>query len=231
MLSSVLDLIFPPRCAACRTLLEHGGALCAQCRALIPLHAAVFCGECGRSLRAPARRCHSACPYRLAAATDYAGTIKSLLHALKFDLVRDAAEELGGLLAKYAAAAGLPLENRLIIPIPLSRRRERERGFNQSLLITQSFLKCLREPSPLLAPNALWRNRHTPAQSQTTSLEERLHNLKGCFTADFEAVRGKDLIIVDDVATSGATLAEAAHSLRAAGAADILAIVCAKTPS
>jgi ComF family protein len=113
----------------------------------------------------------------------------------------------------------------LVLPIPLSRERLAERGFNQSLQLAR-----------LLAPRQwdatlLLRIRHTPAQS-ALDRKARLANVKGAFALDplrAGEVRGKRIVLVDDVMTSGASLHSAARVLREAGAARVTAIVLART--
>jgi competence protein ComFC len=225
MLSGILDLIFPPRCVVCRTLLKHGEVLCHSCRKKITIHATFFCGRCRLRLPEGKKVCHKDTPYLLGAATDYHGPAKKLIHALKFDLVQDAAEELGSLLSEYSARVNFEPQNDLVIPIPLSRQRRRERGFNQAEQIARSLATRL---GLELCTAPLCRIRQTPAQSKTASLHERIKNVAGCFSADPEIVRGRNILLIDDVVTSGATLLEAAKALKAAGADTITALVAAK---
>ena len=114
----------------------------------------------------------------------------------------------------------------LLLPIPLSSHRLAERGFNQSLLLALQ-LNRLKTRSHLLL-----RMRHTPAQS-SLKRQERLANLVGAFAvAPLEAglIRGQNILLIDDVMTSGATLNLAAQVLKQAGAKTVSALVLAKTP-
>jgi ComF family protein len=224
MLSKLLDLVFPPRCVACRTLLKHDESLCNKCRSKITLNTTFFCGECRLRISKPRPSCHPDFPYILGAATEYQGPVKKMVHALKFDLLVHTADELGLLLVNYAAKTKLDTKDRIIVPIPLSKQRERERGFNQAKRIAEVFASHLDLP---LVPG-LQRTRHTPAQSKTTSLHERRTNLARCFKADKNLVSGQDILLIDDVVTSGVTLKEAALALKKAGAGQITAMVCAK---
>ena len=149
-------------------------------------------------------------------------------------------EELLAFLAEYA-----PLTNftdPLLIPIPLSRKRERERGFNQCVLLTDELLRL--DISPIKGSTAvlgrrgvigrnftlslaLQKTKDTPSQTKTESRAEREKNLRGCFAADAEVVRGRNIILIDDVATTGATIDEARRTLRAAGARKVIAFTIA----
>ena len=115
----------------------------------------------------------------------------------------------------------------VLIPIPLSLKRLSERGFNQSLVLSQQLSLQKTQPSSLL------RMRNTLAQS-TLPRNERLTNLKGAFAvAPLMAahLRGKRILLIDDVMTSGATLNAAAQVLKQAGAAHVSALVFARTPA
>lgn len=115
----------------------------------------------------------------------------------------------------------------VLIPIPLSCKRLSERGFNQSLVLSQQLSRQKTQASSLL------RMRNTLAQS-TLPRNERLTNLKGAFAvAPFMAtqLRGKRILLIDDVMTSGATLNEAAQVLKQVGAAHVSALVFARTPA
>jgi ComF family protein len=99
----------------------------------------------------------------------------------------------------------------LLIPIPLHPERERERGYNQSALLVRHLSRQLGLPSD---EDALWRTRHTPPQVGLT-VEQRRLNVRGAFAANGAGVAGRHVLLVDDVFTSGATLASAAGALLA----------------
>ncbi len=226
MLEKILNLIFPPRCIGCGKN-TRSSVLCEPCTRKITLHQTLFCGRCGLRLPAGKRVCHKEFPYLLGAATDFGNDIvRNAIHALKFQYVKNAADALGDLLVRYAAMLHLPFEDYLIIPIPLSPRRLRERGFNQSELIANIFARGFGLP---IETKALMRVKNTKPQSETKNLVERRENLARSFTARHpEYVAGKNIILVDDVTTSGATLLEAATVLKSAGARKIIAFTVAR---
>ena len=112
-----------------------------------------------------------------------------------------------------------------LIPVPLSGERLRERGFNQALLLARALDR------DKTRPNLLLRIQHSPAQS-TLSRKERVRNLQSAFAIEpdhYASLRGKRCVLVDDVMTTGSTLHAAANVLRAAGAANVTALVFART--
>jgi len=114
----------------------------------------------------------------------------------------------------------------LLMPIPISVERRIERGYNQSEHIAKSILPFDLEHILLYAPQWLTKTKDTSSQSHTASRAERLQNLAGCFSAD-PRVENYYVILVDDVTTTGATLAEARQTLLSAGARDCLAFTIA----
>ena len=121
------------------------------------------------------------------------------------------------------------LETFTVIPLPLSKERQRARGFNQSSLIARSVAEQLSLP---YTENILHRTRHRPPQSETEDVEERKNNIRGCFAvaegAGAVPAAGKNIIVIDDVVTSGNTFNESARTLKDAGAQRILAVAVAR---
>jgi len=125
------------------------------------------------------------------------------------------------------ASADFPLDSYTLVPLPLHPSREKERGFNQSELLAEIISKTFNLP---LEKNILIRAKNTRAQAELTDWEERQANLQNAFTvADPENLKGKNIILVDDVYTSGATMSAAAETLHKAGAKKIIGLVLAKT--
>jgi ComF family protein len=118
-------------------------------------------------------------------------------------------------------------ENPIVIPLPLSSKRRQERGWNQSELIGQELAKLSSEWQ--YDPNILLKIRHTLPQTKLRR-EERLKNLKGCFLVSKNSVSkisGRNIILIDDVTTTGSTIIEARRTLLAAGARQVLAFTVA----
>jgi len=110
--------------------------------------------------------------------------------------------------------------NLIVVPIPLFPAKERERGFNQAALLA-------RELGYPIDESAIRRTRETPPQARARSRRERILQIRGAFEATGKNLKGKDILLVDDVATTGATLLEAARILKRAGAGKIYAAVFA----
>lgn len=166
-------------------------------------------------------------PYLLGAAGDYQNeTVRNLIHALKFNGVRDAALPLAELIIQYLSRARFETRNFAVVAIPLHTFRERDRGFNQSEHIAAHLARRLGAP---LISGILLRRKRTAPQSELGDHELRKENMRDAFSAEQSAaVRNANLFLVDDVTTSGATFFEAARTLKAAGARKIIALAAAR---
>lgn len=223
---SFLDLLFPSRCLVCGKRGAPAEYLCGECAQKIPIHQTLFCALCGARLPHNRAVCHKDEPYLLGAATNYQHpSVKILIRTLKFKLVRGVAEPLTGLIIRYANGLNLPLEEYVVVPIPLGPRREKSRGFNQAELITQIFAAKFNLP---LQNNLLYRGRETKPQSELKGLAERRTNLVTSFALKDGVEVPSKIILVDDVTTSGVTLHAAAEVLKQSGARKIIALTVAR---
>lgn len=199
ILSFVHNSLFPARCAGCKI---KGTYLCDICNAKIPRR-----GNYGD------KAIFSVVPYNHP-------TVKQLIWLLKYRGVRDIAETFSDWLYEalledlaetkiYREQAG----KILIIPIPLTKKRLRERGFNQAEEIAKHLV--IIDPKLFrLESNNLIRIKNTPTQVSVKNRTERLNNLKGVFNiVNRKNLRGRTIILLDDVATTGTTLAEAEKAL------------------
>lgn len=220
---SGLDWIFPPVCAGCG---RPGSRWCADCQAAVIPPAEPLCPRCGLPLAQP-----GLCPTCVANPPSFdllrswlifEGPIRKALHRLKYrrDLgLGDAlAEGLDGCLRQLGWTADL------VVPMPLGRRRMRERGYNQVGLVARPLALAR---GWRYAPAALRRARETASQVGLSAEERRL-NVRGAFRASERLVRGRQVLLLDDVATTGATLTEAARALRDAGAAGVNCLTIAR---
>lgn len=198
----------------------------------------VLCSLCGEKL--PGRyfedeagpRCvpcrHAAPLFRKAVAHGaYDGALRDLLHLFKYEHVRSAAPLLGRLLNRAAARMELP-ENLLVVPVPLFRGKQRSRGFNQAEDIARNFVRCWTGGSIQLEVSALIRTRDTASQTGLTR-HQRRSNMRGAFAVPQpERVRDRNILIVDDVMTTGTTAGECARVLLRAGANQIFVATVAR---
>lgn len=209
----ILDLIFPPKCPFCGKVQDRPG-ICGGCGDSLP-----WTGEGGSLWELPGG-------LRCAAPLWYEGTARSGLLRFKFQGAAGAAEILGGLIAQCAAER-LSGEFDAVTWVPVSRRRLRKRGYDQARLLAEAACR-LWSVKPVRFLNKIVDNS---AQSGLPEGSARWANVRGVYrAADPEKLRGRRILIVDDICTTGATLAECAGVLRAAGAAGTVCIAAARTP-
>lgn len=162
----------------------------------------------------------------------YTGTMRSLLHLLKYEGLEPVAGRLGALMAAQLHSVPGFASEMLIIPVPLFKARKRQRGFNQAELLAGAVLQSLRQLRPewkgTLARNVLTRRRATESQAGL-SQSERRRNLRGAFfVSDAEQVKTRHVLLVDDIYTTGATARACAQVLRRAGAASVTVVTAAR---
>lgn len=224
-----LDLLFPPRCAGCR---RSGHVLCADCVRAIPLLQPPFCQHCGSpsavSGLCQACRYHAPRLHGLRAVSVFEEPLRAYIHALKYNGNTRLAEPLGRLLAQAYIRNGFQVDT--IIAVPLHPERQRQRGYNHAQLLAEVCASLVGVP---LSHDIVQRQRVTAAQVGL-SASQRLQNMAGAFvctpaiSASTGALRGRRILIIDDVCTTGATIEACAAPLYAAGAAAVLGLVLAR---
>ena len=204
----------PARCGVCGT---WDSLLCSGCRDGLPRVEDARCGLCWQASTLPT--CPSCIAYgppctAVRAPFRYEGGVRPLIGALKYRGVSAYAAPLGELLALAWPAYDFGVD--LIVPVPLHPRRDRWRGYNQSALLASELARAVGLP---VRSRALARIRPTPPQARTTSAAERAGHMLGAFSCiEPGAVRGREIMLIDDVTTSGATLRACSSALFAAGA-------------
>lgn len=239
-----LDSVFPPRCAACSTLLASDNRafpslFCEPCETALPQLRAPLCACCGTpdNWEHPSHRCadcraHPPAFEALRSLYDFRGGVREAIHALKYRGQTALAAPLAQRLATLFDDAPVPRAC-LLVAVPLHPWRRWRRGFNQSEVIAQQLARVLRVRSnstSICAPRVLRRVRWTAPQVELDE-EQRAANVSGAFAADATALRALPrlpIVLVDDVTTTGATLDECARTLRAAGATQIFAVTFAR---
>jgi ComF family protein len=204
------------------------GGLCSICgeRLFSPYAASESEPRCGLCRRVePAFACATAYG-------SYQGGLRELVHLLKYNGIRPAANVLGRMLAEAIAALApdFSADSVAVVPVPLYRAKLREREFNHAELIARTAIKLMAAPVRLhLSAGALERKRETPSQTGLTR-HQRRENVRGAFgVAQPEAVKGREVLVVDDVFTTGATVSECARVLRRAGATKVWVATVART--
>ena len=238
MLQRLLDSVLPPLCLGCNEIVAEPGALCAACWPAFSFIAAPHCGRCGTPFAesiGEAALC-GACLRRLPrfrkarAALVYDDKSRRLVLPFKHGDRTDMARACGRWMAR--AGGELLAEAELIAPVPLHWRRLFTRRYNQALLLARS---VARHGAAELAPDLLRRARWTGSQAGLKA-EERRKNVRHAFLLHprwRESVRGKAVLLVDDVLTTGATVEACATALQRAGArhVDVLTLARVVRPS
>lgn len=237
LVSGMLDLWFPPHCEGCGVPIEDAGqVMCNRCRDELPLIHVPRCRQCsfpfdGQMEDLPEFDCHNCRERRFAFACCVApfrfrNPIRQMVLDLKYHGQTRLARPLGDWLAQTVATDtrldGHPIDG--LVPAPLHPVRQRERGYNQAQLLSEQVFNRLGIP---ILP-ALKRVRYTSTQT-IRDRRERMENLRGAFELrKGTEVRGKVLLVVDDVFTTGSTIQECARVLRKAGAREVFAATVAR---
>jgi ComF family protein len=238
---SLFAALFPSDCRLCGIPLENISRLpvCESC--LLAMHpiSGETCETCGELLPgSPSLIRASICsvcqeaPPSFAKAVAYGAyeaELRELIHLLKYEQVVPAAGVLGGMLAEAVEKLSISEKRVMVVPVPLHRSKRRQRGFNQTELIVRDALKKLGHPRFELAINVLERRRATVSQIGLTRAQ-RAENIHGAFRVEhLNRVQGRDILLVDDVLTTGTTAAECARVLRKAGANRVWVATVART--
>lgn len=236
---SFLSVLFPPRCISCNIRIDNPEFVCcAPCTGKIILNSSFFCPFCGARIPPGEKACHADAGYLLGAATSFEQKqIRDLVHSLKYNGTRDTAPFIAHMMFEYMRRIlpvnALDFSNYMLIPIPLHKRKERVRGYNQSSVLAHELKKIfvsLDLPFPEIRKDILMRKKYTPSQTECRTTQERRKNIAECFSVSHpEYINGKNIILIDDVHTTGATMGEAVRILKRCGGKRILGFVFAKT--
>ncbi|HJX12646.1 MAG TPA: ComF family protein [Dehalococcoidales bacterium] len=219
-----LDLLFPPWCIGCG---REGDYLCGNCRRSLPVIVPPVCPRCGRP-RTPG----ASCPGCIEEPADidgirapflFDGAIRRAVHELKYRNLRALVPALARFLNDYLAENPLPAE--VLVPVPLHPRRLRERGYNQSALLARELGKLTGLP---VVERGFVRHRYVSPQARSADVNERRRNVAGAFAGTSpEGLEGRQVLLIDDVSTSGTTLNACAGVLKSAGAASVWGLTLA----
>jgi len=237
-----LNTIFPPQCVNCKKKIETADAIntaiCADCFNKIEITNCFYCPRCLKRLYEPKKSCHKETKFILGAATFYENdSIQNLIQALKYNNLKSAAKPLAEILKNYIEKNifnrdtnfSINFENYIALPIPLSPQKQRARGFNQIVVVYQILEKITNQKMPKLLENVLIRTRNTRSQTKCANYDERVKNISGSFAIkNPEVIKNRNILLIDDVFTSGATLNEAVKILKTAQAKKIIGLVIAR---
>ncbi|HWG86273.1 MAG TPA: ComF family protein, partial [Candidatus Acidoferrales bacterium] len=243
---SLFCVLFPSDCRICHLPLTNISALpvCNLCLAqIIPLEGDL-CSICGEKLFSTQNNAANAAPLcglcRRAAPPfnkaisygPYAGALRDLVHLLKYHQVKPAARLLGNLVSGVLAHANLP-PDMLVLPVPLWTGKRRTRGFNQAEEIARFVVRDLANGGTAstriqLDTTSLVRQRETASQTGLTRHQRRA-NVRGAFAVvRRDVVRGRSILLVDDVMTTGTTAGECARVLLRVGAKEVFVATVAR---
>ena len=217
------DWLFPKECVGCAL---EGAWLCADCQKRLSWQPYQACLVCGAETDGKICQQHNWALDRVLAAADYDDLlIKNLVKICKYHFSREAGEEMTKLLCGFWREHNFSLNSEtIIVPAPLSRQRLNWRGFNQSAILARALAEDLKLTYD---EKNLVKIKQTKPQV-ALSEHERLSNLRNCFIWKGEKLSDKTVVIIDDVATTGATLNECAKALKQAGAKKVWGVVLAK---
>jgi ComF family protein len=242
LIDDLVTTIFPADCRCCEGPLEQASVVpvCRACVGRVLRNTMAACSRCGEAINLDldledarfagmlaegflCRECRLAAP-EFARAVHYAsydGEIRSLIRLLKFERVRGVARLLGQQMAEAVLQLeGVAANDLLVIAVPLFKERERQRGYNQSVLLADEALRRLKTTRPqwkLTAAHTALERRKSTESSFVLSRKGRRRNLSGAFRVTGD-VRGREVLLIDDILTSGATARECARVLMRAGA-------------
>jgi len=220
----LLDIFFPKRCVCCR---KFGAYLCFDCAKEIEYIKTDTCPECGKISHGAkyCRNCRARAKTKLSsliiAANYHCPPVKEMIHNLKYCGLTELSEHLGEILCQKLSS--IDSKNYIIVPVPLYKKRQNSRGFNQSALIARYTAQKL----GLEYADCLKRLRDTKPQVELKR-GERQKNVLDSFKCASSIVERRNVLLIDDVATTGATLSECAKALKTAGAKKIIAAVVAR---
>jgi len=209
----ILDIFFPSFCVSCK---KEGSFLCDSCEEKIFI------------FKRPSHLPEKSKIKKFYCATEYKQkTLEKLIHNFKYRFIKEAKNDISKILIKHLELSEFkPNKNQILIPVPLHKKRLKWRGFNQSEILAKEIGSYFDIP---VTTNILFREKYTEPQISKQNRKERIKNIKNVFSCkNLNSIKNKEIILVDDVITTGSTLKECAKTLSKNNANDILAIVVAK---
>jgi competence protein ComFC len=217
-----LDMLFPPNCGGCG---KSGSRWCVECQGLVKILNGNLCEVCGLPLHQAGicDECRADRPHfrALRAWTVFEGPVKNALHKLKYRRDMSMGDSLAAQMVAFVRELNWPID--VIIPVPLGKQRLRERGYNQVGMIAKPLALALEVQ---YVSKGLIRCKETRSQVGLSKLERR-ENVKEAFQAG-AGMNEKNILVMDDVSTTGSTLSSGAVALYSAGAKNVYALTVAR---
>ena len=217
-----LDMLFPPSCGGCG---KSGSRWCVECQGLVKILNGNLCEVCGLPLFQAeiCDECRADRPHfhALRAWTVFEGPVKNALHKLKYQRDMSMGDSLAAQMVAFVRELNWPID--VIIPVPLGKQRLRERGYNQVGMIAKPLALALEVQ---YVSKGLIRCKETRSQVGLSKLERR-ENVKEAFQAGAR-MNGKNILVIDDVSTTGSTLSSSAVALYSFGAKNVYALTVAR---
>ncbi len=219
-----LDLLFPQWCVGCG---KEGEFICSACHRSLPRIMPPLCPRCGKP-QSSGILCPGCVNWQaeidgIRSPFRFDGVMRHAIHQLKYRNLRALAQSMAGLMQDYLVA--YPVSGEVMVPVPLHQKRLRERGYNQSSLLAKELGKLINLP---VADDCLIRQRQAPPQARAATVEERRSNVVDAFSCRDRKLQDKQVLLIDDVSTSGATLDACATVLKANGATSVWGLVLAR---
>lgn len=219
---SALDLLFPPVCGGCE---KTGSRWCEDCQSKVKILNGIVCEVCGlpQEQVGTCKTCLADKPHfrMLRAWTIFEDPIQNALHKLKYRKDMSMGDAIAYHMLPFVEKLNWQID--IMIPTPLGRDRIKQRGYNQVAMIAKPLAMALQVQ---YAPNELTRKKETRTQVGLTKVE-RKKNVEGAFQAGV-SVKRKNIVVMDDVSTTGATLSSIAKTLYDAGAENVYALTVAR---
>ncbi|MDD4074048.1 MAG: ComF family protein [Candidatus Pacebacteria bacterium] len=221
-MKKLIDIFFPKKCINCQ---KEGSYLCEDCLSLIDVNPFIYClcdkmekiHKCEKCKHRYLDRIYSACSFKNS-------IVQNAIHKLKYSYIKELSIPLSFLIIKHLQEVSCLIdEDFVIIPIPLSNKRKRARGFNQS----EEIAKIISETTGLkLFTDCIEKIKNNKAQVELNK-EERLKNISGVYKVKKD-ILGLNIILIDDVYTTGATMEECAKILKEKGANSVWGVTVAR---
>jgi len=227
ILAGCVDMLYPPRCPVCDDIiLPKGEEICIKCRGTFSSVGRVFCMKCGKPIKNPGRVNCTECSNKkrnfdeCRSAFVYDDAMRKSIYRFKYNKRREYARfyakeivsRLGGKINEYNVQA--------IIPVPMHKKKERDRGYNQAYLIAKEVSHLTNIP---VFNNYILRNKSTKIM-RNLGASERENNLKKAFKISSDVVKLNDVIVIDDIFTTGATIDAVAMCLKEYGVKKVYGI-------